>query len=83
VVGAAVTAGGHTDVRAAAAAAADQPGEQIVAGVAPAQRHVLAALAKQSARTLESDVVDQRLVEAGQALAAPDHAAQVGLVVED
>jgi hypothetical protein len=78
VVEAAVSPRARADIGAAAAAAADEPGEEVVAGVAAPQRHVLAALAQQALRALEGEVVDEWFVQAWKAFAAPEDAAEVG-----
>ncbi len=83
VVEAAVATRAHSDVGAPAGAAAEQARERVVAGVAATQRGVLAPRAQQPLRALESEFVEERLVQAWQALAAPDDAAEVGLVLDD
>ena len=80
VVEATISACARADVGAAATAAAHQPGEQVVARAAVAQRHVLAAFTQEALRALEAELIDERLVQSGKALAAPEHAAEVGLV---
>ena len=77
VVEAAVATRAHSDVGAPAGAAAEQARERVVAGVAATQRGVLAQRAQQPLRALESEFVEERLVQAWQALAA------VGLVLDD
>jgi hypothetical protein len=82
VVVAAVPPRAHSDVGALALAAAHDAGEQEVGGVAAPAGHVLTPLGEQSLRAFEGLLLDERLVQAGVALAAPVHPAQVGLVGE-
>ncbi|HVN62425.1 MAG TPA: hypothetical protein VMT59_14290 [Gaiellaceae bacterium] len=82
VVDAAVSFCAHADVGALAAAAADHAGEQKVGAVAAPQCQVLAPLAQEGLGLVEGVLVDERLVQARVALAAPVHPAEVGLVLE-
>jgi hypothetical protein len=55
----------------------------VPARVAPSQGHVFATLAQEALRAVKAEFVDQRLLQAGQALAAPEHTTEVGLVLQD
>src|SRR5581483_7283767 len=82
VIAAAVAVRGHADVRLAALAAAQQAGEEEVAGVA-APFSVLAALGEDRLRFGEGELVDQRLVDPVEDLVAPADLPDVGRVVDD
>ncbi|HWY19513.1 MAG TPA: hypothetical protein VNY27_12495 [Solirubrobacteraceae bacterium] len=82
-VGAAVAFGGHSDVGAAAAPAADKPCEQEVCAAGGAHSQVLAALLQQCLCGVEGVLVDQWVVDAGERLLAPVNPPDIRLVAEN
>ncbi|HTC60046.1 MAG TPA: hypothetical protein VK691_08005 [Solirubrobacteraceae bacterium] len=83
MVGAAVAFGGHADVGAAATPAAHQAGEQELRAAGGTHRQVLAALLQERLRVVESVLVDQRLMDAGECLLAPVNTSDIRLVAEN
>ncbi|HET7572666.1 MAG TPA: hypothetical protein VFJ77_08355 [Gaiellaceae bacterium] len=82
MVEAAVALGTHADVGAAAAATTDDPGEEELGAVAAPPGQILAPLPEQRLRGLEGGLLDERLVQAGEALAAPVDPAEIRLVLQ-